>query len=466
MNEGVAGTMVNSTVTFRTKAFVVEVDNASGTLSLVDVATNRRWEADPWYNTAGTLMLEGPHGQREFLLSKTREIIIQKQGESTISIVFSRLISESGDEIDGVVKTRISQAFEDEGSVRVEVLSVNLPADWVMVELEYPSRFGALKTDVDAGYMVAPYLQGSMVPSTVRNWKEIPKLNPWAWDDGPWGDRGGMDARISGWTSCSLPIYGIVDGKSAFMGLVETEVDASFRFVLNSNYQHVYNRKGEASPHRRLAVTSPVWLSEREQLGYARSVLFVSLPGGDYVSMTDRYRRHAKDKGLLVTLREKIQRTPELEKAIGALWINMEAGYPYYIDHPPYRFTWKDAKALVDDLRDKIGLERALLTLWIGYQNLPPDNYPFHPAQGPLEDLQHLVKYANNKNILVNFYHGWPTCLDDAPNSDIARARRGRKSEMSQRWGRMCPEFYPLYAKKIFPPFSRTAAFAANIPIN
>ena len=397
------------------------------------------------------MLLRGPQGQREFLLSKARQITAQKEGEFAIAITFSKLVSESGDEVEAEVRTRISQAYADEGSIRVEIVAVDLPTDWAMLELEYPARFGALKTDVDAGYMVTPYLQGSMVPSTIRQWKSLPRLNPWSWDDGPWLEQGGMDVRIAGWTSCSLPIYGQVDGKSALMALIETDVDASLRFVLNSNYQHLYTRKGELSPHQCLDVTSPLWLSEKEKLGYTRSMLFIALPGGDHVSMTDRYRRYAKEQGLLVTLREKIERTPELEKIIGAIWVNMEGAYPYYIDHPAYRFTWKDAKKLVDDLQDYVGLQRALLTLWIGYQHLPPDNYPFHPAQGPIEDLQELVQYANSRNVLINFYHGWPSLLDDAPNGDVARARRNRQGAMGQRWGRHCPEFFPIYAKKNLP---------------
>ncbi len=35
-------------VTFSTKAFIVEVNDTSGALTLIDRATQRRWEPDPW----------------------------------------------------------------------------------------------------------------------------------------------------------------------------------------------------------------------------------------------------------------------------------------------------------------------------------------------------------------------------------------------------------------------------------
>lgn len=441
-----------TTVGFRTRAFEVRVDSVTGVLLLIDLKTGRRWEGDPWLNTAGMLSISHPaQGQCDFPLSQARHVSVASEGDRAIGVTFAGFMTPKNQPVEAVVRTRIGVAVESEGSVRAEVLAVELPNEWALVELEYPCRLGALRTDVDAGYMVVPYLQGCMVPSTVRNWKEIPKLHPWSWDDGPWMEPGGADIRIAGWTSLSLPMFGFVDGDSAYVAIVETENDASLRLVLNSNYQHVYSRRGELSPWQRLAATSPLWLAERDQLGYRRSVLYVALPGGDYVSMAKRYRQFAREQGLLVTLREKIDRTPHLEKMIGALWINMEGGYPYYIDHPPYRYTWKDAKKLVDDLLQYVGLERALLTLWIGYQHLPPDNYPFHPAQGPIEDLQDLVQYALGRDVLINFYHGWPALLDDAPNGDIARARRNRSGAMGQRWGRHCPTFFPKYARKNLP---------------
>jgi|GEM_PF-1104530 len=442
-------TATESLVTFQTKSFEVEVNAASGALTLIDQATGRTWSPDPWNQTPGIVSLQTPQGaRRDFLLNHSEQINVSKQGDSRIQIAYSGL-KQANESIAGTFITSISA--DAEGSIRVTIESLEMPEGWALIEIEYPARFAALHTDVDAGYMVTPYLQGSIVPSTVRAWQTIPKLNPWSWDDGPWMEPGGSDIRIAGWTSCSLPFYGQVDGKSALMALVETENDASFRFVLNSNYQHIFSRKGELSPYQRIACASPLWLSEREKLGYKRSVLFISLPGGDYVSMAKRYRRYAKETGLLVTLREKIERTPELAKVIGALWINMEGGYPYYIDHPPFRYTWADAKKLVDDLHEYVGLKRAILTLWIGYQNLPPDNWPFHPAQGTLDELKNLVKYANSRDVLINFYHGYPALLDDAPNGDVARARRDRKGAMGQRWGRHCPEFYPKYAKKNLP---------------
>ncbi|MCX7013953.1 MAG: DUF5696 domain-containing protein [Candidatus Sumerlaeota bacterium] len=446
-----------------TRMFDVEVNSDTGAFALIDKVTGQQWGADPWVGTAGILSLETPYGQkREFLLSRASEIRVETLGDSAIDIAFARLVAESGEVVDATVKARLAVA-DDEGGVRVEVLAIDPPNAWSFAELEYPCRLGALRTDVDEGYMVAPYLQGSIVPSTVRNWKEIPKLSPWSWDDGPWMEPGGADLRIGGWLSASLPMFGAVKGASAFMGIVETENDASLRFVLNSNYQHVFSRAGRLSPYSRIAVCSPLWLAERGKLGYPRSILYLSLPGGDYVAMAKRYRQFARGQGLLVTLPEKIERTPALRQIIGGPWVHLEGGYPYYIDHPLYRYTWNDARKFVDDLRDYVGLKRALLTLWIGYQHLPPDFYPFHSAQGPIEDLRSLIEYAKTRDVLINFYHGYPALLDDAPNGDVARARKlNAQGWMGQRWGRNCPAFFLEHARKNLPPAVRDSGMVCD----
>jgi len=442
----------------------VQVDRTGGVFRLVDKAAAETWEPDPWVGAPGILVLQSPGGgRREINLRQAEEISVVRAADAIIEISFRRLrLSAAEGTLEAGGKTRLTLVGV-RGPLRVEVLDVRYPPDWKLVELEYPCRLGALRTDVDEGYLIVPYQQGCIVPSTVKNWKQLPRIKTWSWDDGPWMEHGAADVRIYGWQVASLPMFGLVKGKSTLAAIIETEDDASLRLVLNSNGQHVFSRIGRLSPYARLAATSPLWLAERKQFGYSRSVLYEFLPDGGYVAAAKHYRRYAREHGLLVTLREKIERTPALDKIIGGPWVNLGGGYPYYIDHPLYRFTWNDARKFVDDLLGYVGAQRALLTLWIGYQHLPPDSYPFHPAQGSLDELRGLVQYAARRNVLINFYHGLPALLEDAPNADVARARKSNaQGTMSQRWGRHCPRFFLSYAQKNLPAVIRDSGILCD----
>ena len=161
---------------FSTKSFDVEVNQATGTLNLHDRITGKFWGADPWENSAGVLSLESPKGARnDVLLSKAAEVQVQQEGASAIAITFSHLRVNSGETIDAELKTRVSCA-NSEGYVRAEILSLELPEHWKLLEIEYPCRMASLQTDVDDGYLVIPLLQGTLFPSTVRNWKYQPEF--------------------------------------------------------------------------------------------------------------------------------------------------------------------------------------------------------------------------------------------------------------------------------------------------
>ena len=74
-----------------------------------------------------------------------------------------------------------------------------------------------------------------------------------------------------------------------------------------------------------------------------------------------------------------------------------------------------------------------------------------------------MVAHARKRNVLVNFYHGYPTLLESDPTADIARARRSNlEGSMTQRWGRHCPTFYPAYVKKNLPPTIRDSGIVCD----
>ena len=61
-----------------------------------------------------------------------------------------------------------------------------------------------------------------------------------------------------------------------------------------------------------------VWVAQKGRFGYERRARFVFLDGGGHVAMAKRYRAYAKECGNLVTFREKVKKTPQVDTLLGA----------------------------------------------------------------------------------------------------------------------------------------------------
>jgi len=188
-----------TTHTLENGACRVDVNSATGAFSVVDKATCELWGADPWLGTAGILVVQRKEaGKQEIVLSKARDIDVKKVGDSAVEITFNGLPMVGSDGVlEAELKARVSLDY-GHGDFGVEVLSLDLPTGWNFVELEYPCRFAALITDVDVGYTVVPYKQGSLIPSTMSAFQKIPHVEFWSWDDGPWTNRGADDFKVYG----------------------------------------------------------------------------------------------------------------------------------------------------------------------------------------------------------------------------------------------------------------------------
>src|SRR5262249_41658257 len=115
--------------------------------------------------------------------------------------------------------------------------------------LLYPQRQFALRTDEDEGYMAIPFNQGALVPSArfkvpLRDdWYQFDDLS-WESDGVAWGTQGALgEIFVYGWNALSMPWYGAVRGRSAWVGVMESDVDVKLSFILNNNLQDDYNRR-------------------------------------------------------------------------------------------------------------------------------------------------------------------------------------------------------------------------------
>ena len=100
-----------------------------------------------------------------------------------------------------------------------------------------------------------------------------------------------------------MPFWGVTDGTAGHMAILETPDDAHIRI--------------ERSADR--LVVAPAWEPQKGRFGYARRLRYVFFDSGGHVAMCKRYRRYAKQTGLLKTLAEKRQAVPATDLLVGAV---------------------------------------------------------------------------------------------------------------------------------------------------
>ncbi|HLN72978.1 MAG TPA: glycoside hydrolase [Prolixibacteraceae bacterium] len=100
---------------------------------------------------------------------------------------------------------------------------------------------------------------------------------------------------------------GVVDNnfQSGYMAILETPFDACLRTFRDNG----------------LVTFSPVWLPSMGQFSYDRKVTYHFFDKGGYVAQCKKYREYAWKKNHVITLKENQQKTPAMEKMIGAVHI-------------------------------------------------------------------------------------------------------------------------------------------------
>lgn len=102
---------------------------------------------------------------------------------------------------------------------------------------------------------------------------------------------------------CYLPFWGRVSGRNGFCAIVETPYDAAMFSC--------FGRRGSF-------LNSVHWRSSLGKLGYERKIRFVFHDNCDYNTLAKDYRAYLIGQGRLVTMRDKIQKNPNVEKVVGS----------------------------------------------------------------------------------------------------------------------------------------------------
>jgi len=268
--------------------------------------------------------------------------------------------------------------------------------------LDWPKELDA--RDVD--HTILSNARGNLLP---RNWPEA--YHPI--------NKGGKDRSFveSNLIECwSMSWWGFQKGNAALAVIVETPDDAAYVF------DH---------PPGGPTVIGPRWRASLGALRYARSVRMCFIPQGNYVAMAKQYRKHVMDKGLFVSLKEKIAREPLVAGLIGTPHIRLHTKRNYKQDsfrYDPdtlennYHVTTFDERIKqLQDFKNK-GLDRMFVTLagwpYLGYDRQHPDGLPPAPDAGGWEGLRRFVKACKDLGYLLNLHDQYRDYYTDAPSWD------------------------------------------------
>ena len=425
------------------------VDQLSGCFTVTEKITGKVWTPDPWENAAGLLTIRN-EGEEEILnLSKSRQIVVTRKGEQTVEIQFENPVFNDGTVAKGVSLTVQISLLGNTSQVSCEVLEVEAAA-YQLAGLRYPARQFSLKTDIDHGAAVIPQKQGVICPSYIF------PMNGGAfcqWDDATYDKRSIGTLQIYGnTTGLSMPWWGTYNEESAVVGILDSaSIDAKMEFNINNNGQYLFNPEGKLSPWERIVFLDPVWPLKNLQM--KKKITYHFIPGGDYVDMAKVYRKEAIAKGYFVSLKEKAQTKPDIDKLAGAVYLGIYGGYPHYVNMPGQAFTFDRLKEIIKVSHDKLGVDKAFIHAWGVFSNYPPICWPISEELGGVEKLKDAVDLAKSYGYLYSSYHAFTPLLENDPDMSkymdlMGVDKDGKLKNVGGRWVRVDSKNYTELAKQ------------------
>lgn len=417
-------------LTIENAPLAVAIDDASGALTVTEKSSGRTWGPDPWEGAAGILEAGAGPASRTWNISRSGAVRVEAIGALGARIRFS---NGTGEESGPPWSLAMDVAIAPDEARLILRLAEWTRADGLgQAKLFYPRHAFALKTDAERGAAVLPYWQGAIIPSYIF------PMNGGRfcmWDDAQ-HERGAVgELRYYGWDGLVMPWFGMHDDKAAAMGVVPRDGSVGLQWVANYNsYHEVARRQHRRTTLPRILALTPVWHLPDARPGTEMSYFF--LPGSDHVGMAKRYRQIARDSGLLVTLKEKAEANPDVEKLRGAIYTGIYGGYPHYLNMPGMAFDFEDLEAIIRNMHENQNVTRAIIHAWGTFENYPPNPWPISEALGGPVSLRRVVTRAKSYGWLFSSYHSFVSLLDHDPKYDIGLAPKddqGRPA-LGMRW--------------------------------
>ncbi|MGQ9488126.1 MAG: glycoside hydrolase [Armatimonadota bacterium] len=103
-----------------------------------------------------------------------------------------------------------------------------------------------------------------------------------------------------------------------WVGVCDLQKGFGYALIVETADDGILECKHYRIGEREVAAPQVGWWSQKGHFAYPRRIAYHFVAQGGYVALAKAYRNHAKQKGLLVTLREKARRNPNLHKLFGA----------------------------------------------------------------------------------------------------------------------------------------------------
>lgn len=392
--------------------------NDNGSLTFFDKEHQVTWGS----NIPGWVTLQIDN--KNVKLPLTSSVVkVTKNGESS-TIQFNGLKYKDRI-IDFEMEVKIAYS---NNKINVEVFS--LKSRNRLHRLEYPAALMAVKSGVANGSIVIPRKQGIMIPSRYD-------AGYMRYGQNVWGNLTDIDKKLPFESfGINMPWFGASLGNSSIFARVLTPADCQLHVVGNS----VVNELGEmVKPNRdthageRMSTLSPIWDSQKGELGYARKIS-VELVSGGYVGMAKCYLGYAKETGRYVTFKDKIKRNPDYAKIIGAPDLKIYI-YTNRIDDPYYtagsgpvlngyervHTTFDQVGEMAQELKS-MGVDNCLVLLggWnrAGYDREHVDMWPPAAGAGGVEGMAKACEKVKDLGYLFALHDNYSDFYPDAPSYD------------------------------------------------
>jgi hypothetical protein len=172
------------------------------------------------------------------------------------------------------------------------------------------------------------------------------------------------------------------------------------------------------------------------------------LGNGNHITIAQAYREIAREKGRLVTWKEKLKGHPERAKLFGAinykLWsiltrrMNDKSNQELSVR---VNWTFDEAAQIAEHLKNDLKLEKVLFLMggWIhrGYDNQHPDILPAAPECGGNEGLSDCARRVRKLGYHFGLHDNYQDMYRDSPSWDESYLTKHRDGSLAQggKWG-------------------------------
>ncbi len=433
-------------VTFQNDLIRVDVDKTSGCFTVVEKVTGQTWVPDPWDGAAAVLRVRtANHTYESWNLSKCRTIEVVDTGDRSVQVTFQSPTADDGQVVDDLSVVTQLRLSPDTADLDLRVLNVTGSGTYYLADLIYPARHFHLRSEVDRGMAVIPYHSGVVVPSHLF---PLPSSQFGEWTD--WHHQGEMIFEFQVYGDLRMPWYGIHSSRSGVMTILPRDGSVDVQYVQNYNDRaRILIQTGQESTRPSILALSPVWRLNSQHR--KPSVRYHFVPYASYVKMAKHYRSTIHEEGILVSLRDKAKKTPEVHQMIGDIYLHIFGGYPHRVNDPGMAFTFDQVEAIADDLHHNLQVKKAFLTLWGTWENYPPTHWPVNQAAGGQDKLVQVIEKIKSYGYLVTPYHNFNCMLPWDPKFTTKYYARDENGKVKYNivWNMLDDKYAPQLAMDV-----------------